>query len=116
MDYQPQDNRNVDRYAGLASASVILGIIGCILSPIPILGLGLPALALTLALLTRDRNRKTKGSGKTGMVLGIIGLILSITISVATIVFVVRSIGGPDKFFEEYQKQLEYQLDQPTEL
>lgn len=89
MDYQ-NNNYEKKRPNGMATASLILGIVGlatfcCIYTPV-ICG----ALAIILALLSRDNGKALSSRANTGLILGIIGVTIGI---VLILVFVVQIIG-----------------------
>jgi len=63
---------------GMETASFVLAIFGIICAFVPVVGLICPGLAITLSLLSRGGKMKTEGKAKAALIMGIIGLILSI--------------------------------------
>ncbi len=122
MDYQnnanldrqstPQDRRDPDRRShGLATASFVMGILSlatccCIYSAI-VFG----ALSIIFALLSRGGETTLDGAGKTGLILGISGLTVTVILYIVMLFYAVSYYGSFDELMrysnemaEQYMK------------
>ena len=68
---------------GMAVAALVLGIVGCVLCWVPVLGLILGVLGIVFGALGRKRAQREPGAGKgtmalSGLILGIIATVLSV--------------------------------------
>lgn len=106
MDFQedfyraPYQNK---RSETMAMASVILGIAALLTSGCIYMALICGALGIILALLSRGGEYTMSSQGRVGLILSAAGLILTLVIYTAAIVFVIRYYGGIDGFLQEYQ-------------
>lgn len=91
------------RSAGMAVASLVMGIVGialsCCIYPAFVFG----SLAILFALLSRGGERKTDGYGKAGLVLGALALVCGALFLVYGILSIYSQFGG----FEEYLEYLD---------
>ncbi len=110
--FQPEPPR---KGSGLAIASMVLGIIALLLSWIPIINTGAAVLALVglglaIPALLRARRGTHGGMGMaiTGLVTGVLGLLLGIAVLAAT-VFFVQTAGDCLTEFEQTGDQAQYE-------
>lgn len=102
------------RSAGMALASMVLGIIalttcGCIYSAM-VCG----ALGIILALLSRGGEQTLDSRARTGLILSSIGLALTFIIYIGTFLAMLREYGGIDGILQEFMKM--YNADSLEEL
>lgn len=81
-NYVSEETSNLKRSEGMAEASLILGIIGLIFVAIPLLDSCLSGLAMLFANLSRGGNMKYRGKSLAGNITGIIGLVISIIVTI----------------------------------
>ncbi len=91
------------RSAGMAVASLVMGIVGialsCCIYPAFVFG----SLAVIFALLSRGGERKTGGYGQAGLILGILALVCGLLFLIYGILAIYAEFGG----FEEYLRYME---------
>lgn len=91
MDYQPYSNQQPPyfdkRSSGMATAAMILGIIGLSLVCCPYVSIPCGALAIIFALLSRGGERTCSTRGQTGLILGILGLSLGILFTIFALLY-----------------------------
>ena len=104
MDYQPIPEIQKDRTSAMKSASLVLGILGVVLSCFYVLGFPCSALAIILGHLSKGNQPFKANHGRTGFILGIIGFVLSCVFLFLIIRWIIYS--SPD-FFENFLQQLE---------
>ncbi|MGI6010223.1 MAG: hypothetical protein ACOX8H_01825 [Ruminococcus sp.] len=106
--YQSQQSTPPTESSGLATASLVMGICGLVLiccGASFVLG----ALGIIFALLSRGRGRMS-GSAKAGLILSIVGIILSIAVYSFYIVSLVTS-GQFQDIIESYEYYNQYMED-----
>lgn len=111
MDYQPMPSQMKDNTSTMKSASFVLGVLGIILSCFYLLGFPCSAIAIVLGHLSKGDQLHSAGKGRTGMILGTIGLLLSVVFLVAFITWVVNTILSSPDLLKEFMRQFE-QLEQ----
>ena len=106
------DNRYEDKRSnGFATASLVLGIVGlatgcCVYTPI-ICG----ALAMIFALLSRGGERTMSVRAKTGLGLGIAGVVCGILLIVVSFIVVIVQYGGFENYMNAYMEIYQQLLD-----
>lgn len=109
------DNQNNNKRSnGLAIASLIMGILSltttcCIYAAIPF-----ASLAIIFSLLSRGGEAKLDSKSMVGLLLGIIGLILTILVFVYMFIFSISYYGGLDNLLQ-YSNELTNQYLQMCE-
>ncbi len=86
----------------MATAAVVLGVISLITCLVFYISVPCGAMAVLLAILSRGRN-PMPGKGKTGLVCGLIGMILSVVITLSS-VWVVLSNAQMRAYMESYMQ------------
>ncbi|WP_417265784.1 DUF4190 domain-containing protein [Brumimicrobium sp.] len=98
---------------GMATASLVLGIVSIVLSFFWVVGLICGVLAIILAIVSKgkikaDPNLGGSGAASGGLITGIIGVILSIIVVVVAVMFVGAVVdAATDGTFEEALRNLE---------
>lgn len=64
-------------------------------------------LAIAFALLSRGSRKKTAGPAHIALILGIVGIIISIAVTVGSMFALIRQYGSLDNFLERYRYTLE---------
>jgi hypothetical protein len=118
MDYQPDLNQNRyedKRSSGLATASIVMGIIAIATSCCIYSAIVAGALSIIFALLSRGGELTMDSKGKIGLTLGIIGLVLTIIVYVAVFTYMIQYYGSFDKmldysnkFSQQYMQTYQY--------
>lgn len=85
--YPPQPPYSDKRSQGMATAAIVLGIIALSLVCCPYASIPCGALAITFALLSRGGERTCSSRGRTGLILGILGLSLGILFTIFAFVY-----------------------------
>ena len=96
-------NRN-----SLATAALICGILGLVLSCTFYGGLILGGLALIFGLLSRGGRKRAVSSAGGAVILGTVAVILSIVIIAVSFFIVIRLAGGWENFLIMYQNTMDY--------
>src|SRR5690554_1939066 len=102
---------------GMATASLVLGIVSIVLCFFWVVGVISGILAIVLALVAKskikaDSNLGGSGAATGGLITGIIGVILSVIIVVVAIMFVGAVMDAGAQGFEEAFKELDkYKVD-----
>lgn len=107
MDYQPDMNQNRyedKRSSGLATASIVMGIIALATSCCIYSAIVAGALAIIFALLSKGGEMTMDGKGKAGLILGIAGLVLTIIIYAIAFTWMIHNYGSIDKFLDYYSQ------------
>jgi uncharacterized membrane protein YqhA len=107
MDYQPDMNQNryEDKHSsGLATASIVMGTIAIATSCCIYSAIVASALSIIFALLSKGGEMTLDGKGKAGLILGIVGLVLTIIIAVVLIAWTIHYYGSFDKLLDYYNK------------
>tara|TARA_R100000951_G_C2593969_1_gene166002 strand:+ start:525 stop:884 length:360 start_codon:yes stop_codon:yes gene_type:complete len=97
---------------GMATASLVLGIVSVVLSWIWIVGILAGILAIILAVVAKkkvkqDPNMGGNGAATGGLITGIIGTLISAIIVILALMFVSAVAGSADEFEEAFRKGLE---------
>ncbi|MCI5492938.1 MAG: hypothetical protein MR425_02275 [Lachnospiraceae bacterium] len=118
MDYQPENQTQTThtyygekRSQGMAIAAIVMGIISIATSCCIYAAIVTGALAIIFALLSRGGEMKMDTKGKTGLILGILGLVITIALYGFTFVYMIHSLGSLDKLME-YSNQITEQYMQ----
>lgn len=98
MDYESNKSYIEMRSAGMSIASMIMGIVGLVMSCCVYPAIIFGSLAIIFALLSRGGEMTTNGYAKAGMILGIIGIVCGILFMVYSLFTVLTQFGG----FEGY--------------
>lgn len=106
MDYEPNRSYIEMRSAGMAVASLVMGIIGIVLSCCIYPAFVFGSLSIIFALLSRGGDRKTSGYGRIGLILGSVALVLGVLFLLYGILTIYVQFGG----FEGYLEYLEEML------
>lgn len=88
MEYEFKQSYVDKRSSGMATAALVLGICGLVLSLCPYSGFIFGSLAIILGLLSRGGEMTMSSYGKIGVILG------SIAMAVSTLVIIVAIVGG----------------------
>lgn len=111
MDYESNKSYIEMRSAGMSVASLIMGILGLIMScciyPAMIFG----SLAIIFALLSRGGEMHTNSYAKAGLILGIIAIICGILFFIYSILTLLIQFGGIEGYLqsiEELIQDMEY--------
>ncbi len=95
------NNRQRNKGEGLAIASLVCGILGCILMCSIVFSVLFGALAIIFALLARGDSFKLTKSSRVGFILGLIAIILSVIIFAATIHNIIVNYGSIEGLMNE---------------
>lgn len=107
MEYEFHQSYVDTRSAGMAVASLILGITGVVLSCCVYPGIIFGSLAVILALLSRGGEKNVTGYATAGLVLGIIGIAAGICMFVYSLVTLYVTFGGWDAYINEIYRAIE---------
>ena len=99
--YHPTPPRDL-RSHSMETASLILGTISIITCSCLYLSITCGALAIILGLLSRGREHKMGGKAQAGVVLGVLGLVFTIVIIVASFAFVLSYYGSFEAMLQAY--------------
>lgn len=119
MDFQQEPYSNIPPYhskrsAGMATASLILGIIAIVTSGCIYLSLVCGSLGIILALLSRGGEMTLDSQAKVGLILSTLGLVFTIVLYTTIIIAALRYYGGFDGLLQESLKL--YGVDSIEEL
>ncbi|MEG0962658.1 MAG: DUF4190 domain-containing protein [Lachnospiraceae bacterium] len=108
MNYETTPSYIDKHSAGLATASLVMGILslvlGCCIYPAFVFG----SLAIIFALLSRGGEMKISPNAKVGMILGIVALILASLLIILSFYTIFVEFGG----FDNYMKAVEDMMQQ----
>ncbi|MGM0477874.1 MAG: DUF4190 domain-containing protein [Bacteroidota bacterium] len=103
---------------GLATASLVLGIISIVLCWIWVVGVIAGILAIILAIVAKNKIKSTpnmggKGAANGGLITGIIGTIIALVIVIAALMFVDAAAGALEEGFnsQEFKDAMEKGLE-----
>ncbi len=115
MDTESQYNNKELAADKLATAAMIMGIISLvsILCCCPFI---FSAIGIVLALLSKGAEATLRPRAKTGLILSIVGLVVSFVLIVATIAFPVLMYKTNPEFRKNFNNAMEQSLDQDEEL
>lgn len=99
------------RSEGLATASLVMGILSLTTTCCLYAALPFGALAIIFALLSRGGEMRLDGKGTAGLALGIIGLVITVVIFILMFIYTIYYYGGFEEFME-YSNQLTEQYMQ----
>lgn len=105
-------NTGAPKSNGMATASLVLGIISVVLSFFWVIGVITGVLAIILAIVAKKKIKQDpsmggKGAATGGLVTGIIGTLISVIIVVIALMFVSAVAGGASEFEEALRKGIE---------
>ena len=106
------NNRTRTKGDSLAMASLICGILGCVIMCSVVFSIFFGALAIILALLARGNSFKITRNCRAGFILGIIAIICSVIIFVISIYSVIAPYGSLGAFFDEVMLLTDQALNQ----
>lgn len=114
MDYQQPIQNRPKHSNGFFAAALVFGILSiatccCIYSSI-IFG----SLGITFALLSRTDEKKFDRNARTGLILSIVGMVLSVVITIGSAIFTIQTYGSFDAFMDAYEETLENYMDSST--
>jgi hypothetical protein len=98
---------------GMATASLILGIVSIVTFFMPYLAVVCAILAIIFAVVAKNKIKAnselahTKGAATGGMITGIIGLIISVIVIVIAVMFVAAVAGAAGSSLEESMRELQ---------
>lgn len=104
MDYNIYEDK---RSNGFTMASIILGIIGIATGCCVYTSIICGALAIIFALLSRGGEMTMSDRARTGLILGIIGIVIGILILVWAFVTLIAEFGSLAGYMEYYYKLME---------
>lgn len=111
MDYESNKSYIEMRSAGMSVASLVMGIIGlatgCCIYPAIFFG----SLAIIFALLSRGEEMTTNSYAKAGLVTGIIGLIIGITVTLYSFITLLINFGGINGYLNYIEKSIMEEYD-----
>ena len=99
----------------LATASFVLGIISLV-SVLCCCPFVFSAIGIILALLSKGAERELRPRAKTGLILSIVGMVVSVVIIAFTIVFPVVMYKTNPEFKKNFDEQLERSLEQDEDM
>lgn len=109
MDYNESNTSYIEmRSAGMAIASLVMGIIGLVMSCCVYPAIIFGSLAIIFALLSRGGEMTTNGYAKAGLILGIIGIVCGILFLIYSLVTVFSQFGS----FEGYMHYVEELMEE----
>ena len=109
MDYDYDSNKSFIemRSAGMSVASMVMGILGIVMSccvyPVIICG----SLAIIFALLSRGGEMSMNSYARAGMILGIVGLVFGIALLLYSLYTLMIEFGGIEGYLGHMEKLLE---------
>lgn len=99
-----QEKRNLK----FGTAALVLGIIGLVTPYFIYTSLICGTLAIIFGLLSKGGERTVDKRGKTGIILGIISLVITIVILIGVFRYVFSSFGGMDGLMQYYNDYYDY--------
>ena len=109
MDYDYESNKSYIemRSAGMSLASMVMGILGLVMSccvyPVIVFG----SLAIIFALLSRGGEMSMNSYARAGMILGIVGLVFGIALLLYSLYTLMIEFGGIEGYMEHIEELLE---------
>ena len=100
--YTPDPPCPDKRSAGMSLASLILGIVALVTCSCIYVSVICGSLSILLALLSRGGETTMNAMGRTGLILGSIGLIITFSIYIAAFLIMLRQYGGIDGILQNY--------------
>jgi hypothetical protein len=112
MDYENQPDPRMSNKAiramrsqqAFAAASFALGVVAIVCACCIYLSLVCGALSIIFAVLSKNTENTYSRQAKTGILLSVIGIILSIVMLTVTLGLEIRNAGGIDSFIQKYEK------------
>ncbi|MCM1256479.1 MAG: DUF4190 domain-containing protein [Roseburia sp.] len=119
MEYRETPNSNMDQYRsrrspGMATASLVLGIVSLVSSACIYAAMPCGALGMILALLSRGGTRKMDNQATVGLALSVCGLAFTILFTGFSFLLTYKMYGGWDGIMREYMNL--YGVDTLEEL
>lgn len=111
MDYESNKSYLEMRSAGMSVASLVMGILGLVMSCCVYPAIIFGSLAIIFALLSRGGEMHTNSYAKAGLVLGIIGIIRGFLILMYSFFTLMVQFGGLEGYFnyiEDMMQELGY--------
>ena len=116
MESETQQFDNRERSADrLATASFVLGIIS-LFSVLCCCPFVFSAIGIVLALLSKGAEKALRPRAKTGLILSIVGIGVSLVLMIFTIGFPIVMYKTNPMFREKFQKEMKFSLEQDEEL
>ena len=116
MEPETQQSDNRERSADrLATASFVLGIIS-LFSVLCCCPFVFSAIGIVLALLSKGAEKALRPRAKTGLILSIVGIGVSLVLMIFTIGFPIVMYKTNPMFREKFQKEMKFSLEQDEEL
>lgn len=111
MDYEPNKSYIEMRSAGMSVASLIMGILGLVMSCCVYPPIIFGSLAIIFALLSRGGEMHTNSYAKAGLILGIIAIICGILFFIYSVLTLLLQFGGIEgylQYIEEIMQDMGY--------
>ena len=116
MEFEtPQYNDREKAADRLATASLVLGIISLV-STLCCCPFVFSAIGIVLALLSKGAEKALRPRARTGLILSVVGMAVSIILIAFTIAFPIFMYKTNPKFRENFREAMEQSLDQDEEL
>ena len=116
MEFEtPQYNDREKAADRLATASLVLGIISLV-STLCCCPFVFSAIGIVLALLSKGAEKAFRPRARTGLILSVVGMAVSIILIAFTIAFPIFMYKTNPKFRENFREAMEQSLDQDEEL
>lgn len=116
MESETQQSINRERAADrLATASFVLGIIS-LFSVLCCCPFVFSAIGIVLALLSKGAEKTLRPRAKTGLILSVIGIGVSLVLMIFTIGFPIVMYKTNPMFREKFQNEMKFSLEQDEEL
>ncbi len=117
MDYQQNPYAPPRRVvSGFETAALILGIISLVGCTCFYLSIPLGALAIIFASLSRGGNTKFGDLARIGLILGLLGIVISIGFTAVAVAKAYMTYGGWEGILREYAKYTGYSYDELLQL
>lgn len=116
MEFEtPQYNDREKAADRLATASLVLGIISLV-STLCCCPFVFSAIGIVLALLSKGAEKALRPRARTGLILSVVGMAVSVILITFTIAFPIFMYKTNPKFRENFREAMEQSLDQDEEL
>ncbi|MCR5831115.1 MAG: DUF4190 domain-containing protein [Lachnospiraceae bacterium] len=116
MEFEtPQYNDREKAADRLATASLVLGIISLV-STLCCCPFVFSAIGIVLALLSKGAEKALRPRARTGLILSVVGMAVSVILIAFTIAFPIFMYKTNPKFRENFREAMEQSLDQDEEL
>ncbi len=116
MEFEtPQYNDREKAADRLATASLVLGIISLV-STLCCCPFVFSAIGIVLALLSKGAEKALRPRARTGLILSVVGMSVSVILIAFTIAFPIFMYKTNPKFRENFREAMEQSLDQDEEL